>query len=198
MRIVNVKIVTKIVISFFVILIMSMTTSGFLLYIIRNTGNIASELYDIFNITINTFEAKKEVSTLINNLDILQVALENRDQDMSSSTYFKRVSPNINKVKEHVEKLKKENTKDEWDKYITDEKIMSEEIRCFLAFDIEDNEVLRKLINVQQLLVNSNSSLKIIKPENIHITLNFLGNISKSKSSILLISLFSIGIYNLL
>lgn len=55
---------------------------------------------------------------------------------------------------------------------------MSEEIRCFLAFDIEDNEVLRKLINVQQLLVNSNSSLKIIKPENIHITLNFLGNIS--------------------
>ena len=55
---------------------------------------------------------------------------------------------------------------------------MSEEIRCFLAFDIEDDEVLRKLINIQHLLVNTGTPLKIVKPENIHITLNFLGNIS--------------------
>ena len=51
-------------------------------------------------------------------------------------------------------------------------------VRCFLAFDIEDTIVLKKLISVQRLLTNTGAPLKIVKPENIHITMKFLGNIS--------------------
>ncbi len=55
---------------------------------------------------------------------------------------------------------------------------MFEEVRCFLAFDIEDDKALRKLTIFQRLLVNTGAPLKIVKPENIHITMKFLGNIS--------------------
>ena len=57
---------------------------------------------------------------------------------------------------------------------------MSEVIRCFLAFDIENDEVLRKVVSIQQLLIKTGATLKIVKPENIHITMRFLGNISSN------------------
>jgi 2'-5' RNA ligase len=65
-------------------------------------------------------------------------------------------------------------------KIIKKEKIMPETIRCFLAFDIENDEVLRKLVNIQKLLLNTGAALKIVKSENIHITMRFLGNISSN------------------
>ena len=55
---------------------------------------------------------------------------------------------------------------------------MNENIRCFLAFDIENEEILRKISSIQQFLLQRNIQLKIVKPENIHITMKFLGNIS--------------------
>jgi 2'-5' RNA ligase len=57
-------------------------------------------------------------------------------------------------------------------------KIMSETMRCFLAFDIENNEVLRKLVNLQQQMVKTGATLKIVPPKNIHITMRFLGNVT--------------------
>jgi 2'-5' RNA ligase len=57
-------------------------------------------------------------------------------------------------------------------------KMMSEMLRCFLAFDIENDHVLRRLVNLQQLLVKTGASLRIVKPENIHITMRFLGNVT--------------------
>ena len=53
-----------------------------------------------------------------------------------------------------------------------------ETIRSFLAFDIEEAPVLRGLANVQNMLADTGADLKLVKPENIHITLRFLGNIS--------------------
>lgn len=57
-------------------------------------------------------------------------------------------------------------------------KIMSEKLRCFLAFDIENENVLKRLVNLQQLTVKTGASLKIVKPENIHITMRFLGTVT--------------------
>ena len=51
-------------------------------------------------------------------------------------------------------------------------------MRCFLAFDIKNDEILRKIGNIQQFLLQRDIHLKIVKPENIHITMKFLGNIS--------------------
>ena len=55
---------------------------------------------------------------------------------------------------------------------------MSEMIRSFIAFDIDNKSVLRKLSEVQDKLVNTGADLKLVKPQNIHITMRFLGDIS--------------------
>jgi len=54
---------------------------------------------------------------------------------------------------------------------------MSEMIRSFIAFDIEDKAVLRKLSEAQEKLVDTGANLKLVKPQNIHITMRFLGGI---------------------
>jgi len=56
-----------------------------------------------------------------------------------------------------------------------------EPIRSFIAFDIEEAEVLRNLSTVQNMLVETGAGLRIVKPENIHMTLRFLGDISPSQ-----------------
>lgn len=57
---------------------------------------------------------------------------------------------------------------------------MSESIRSFLAFDIENDSVKRKLTNAQTLLLQTGADLKLVEIENIHITTRFLGNIARS------------------
>ena len=55
---------------------------------------------------------------------------------------------------------------------------MSETIRSFVAFDIDNELVVRRLSEVQGMLVNTGADLKLVKPQNIHVTMRFLGNIS--------------------
>jgi len=55
---------------------------------------------------------------------------------------------------------------------------MSETIRSFIAFDIDSELVLKRLSEVQNMLVNTGANLKLVKPQNIHVTMRFLGNIS--------------------
>jgi 2'-5' RNA ligase len=55
---------------------------------------------------------------------------------------------------------------------------MPESIRSFLAFDIESDTVLNRLAAAQKLLVQTGADLKLVEPQNIHITVRFLGNIT--------------------
>jgi 2'-5' RNA ligase len=55
---------------------------------------------------------------------------------------------------------------------------MPESIRSFLAFDIENNMVLNRLATTQNQLVQTGADLKLVEPQNIHITVRFLGNIT--------------------
>jgi len=55
---------------------------------------------------------------------------------------------------------------------------MPESIRSFIAFDIDNETVLRKMTGAQNLLIKTGADLKLVKPENIHITVRFLGNIT--------------------
>ncbi len=55
---------------------------------------------------------------------------------------------------------------------------MSELVRAFLAFEIEQEEVRKKLVTVQSLAVATGADLKLVEPENIHMTIRFLGDVS--------------------
>ncbi|MEM2463358.1 MAG: RNA 2',3'-cyclic phosphodiesterase, partial [Candidatus Bathyarchaeia archaeon] len=55
---------------------------------------------------------------------------------------------------------------------------MPEAIRSFIAFDIEDSGVLENITKMQKILAGTGADLKLVEPQNIHITLRFLGNIT--------------------
>jgi 2'-5' RNA ligase len=55
---------------------------------------------------------------------------------------------------------------------------VSERIRSFLAFDIDDVEVTGRFAAVQKLLVQTGADLKLVEPKNIHMTIRFLADIS--------------------
>lgn len=55
---------------------------------------------------------------------------------------------------------------------------MSQMIRSFIAFDIDSELVIKRLSEIQKTLVNTGADLKIAQPQNIHVTMRFLGNIS--------------------
>ncbi|MEM3627954.1 MAG: RNA 2',3'-cyclic phosphodiesterase [Candidatus Bathyarchaeia archaeon] len=57
---------------------------------------------------------------------------------------------------------------------------MPETIRSFIAFDIEDEAILKRISDVQKLLLETGADLKLVEPRNIHITIRFLGNITSA------------------
>lgn len=57
---------------------------------------------------------------------------------------------------------------------------MSASIRSFIAFDLESESVRSRLGEMQSLLVRTGADLKPVEPENIHVTIRFLGNIAPS------------------
>ena len=57
---------------------------------------------------------------------------------------------------------------------------MPDSIRSFLAFDIGNDTVLNRLTAAQKLIVQTGADVKLVEPQNIHITIRFLGNITPS------------------
>jgi len=53
-------------------------------------------------------------------------------------------------------------------------------IRSFIAFDVDDENITRRLSEIQSMLLKTGADLKIVKPENIHVTIRFLGEIPPS------------------
>jgi len=54
---------------------------------------------------------------------------------------------------------------------------MSEMIRSFIAFDLNNESVLQRFREAQDTLVKTGADLKLVEPKNIHITMRFLGDI---------------------
>ena len=57
---------------------------------------------------------------------------------------------------------------------------MPSSIRSFLSFDLESETVRKRLASMQRLLVQTGADLKLVEPQNIHITIRFLGDITSS------------------
>ena len=58
--------------------------------------------------------------------------------------------------------------------------LMLEIVRSFIAFDIDNPQVLKRLGEAQDILAKTGADLSLVKPQNIHITLRFLGDITLS------------------
>jgi 2'-5' RNA ligase len=54
-------------------------------------------------------------------------------------------------------------------------------IRSFIAIEIKSNNILREIIRIQKNLLTSQADLKNVEPENIHITLKFMGSVPESQ-----------------
>jgi 2'-5' RNA ligase len=54
---------------------------------------------------------------------------------------------------------------------------MPEPIRSFIAFDINNEEIIKRFSEARERLLKTGANLKLVKPQNIHITMRFLGNI---------------------
>ena len=57
---------------------------------------------------------------------------------------------------------------------------MPEMIRSFIAFDINNAQVIERLTEAQNMLAKTGADLTLVKPQNIHITLRFLGDVTPS------------------
>ena len=55
------------------------------------------------------------------------------------------------------------------------------EIRCFIAIDVDDPDVIRQIARSQQELLSSGAKLKLVEPQNLHFTLHFLGNVDEQR-----------------
>ncbi len=53
--------------------------------------------------------------------------------------------------------------------------------RAFIAIDLKDEDIVRKIRTIQERLKASGADLKLVEPENLHLTLKFLGNVEESR-----------------
>lgn len=54
-------------------------------------------------------------------------------------------------------------------------------IRSFIAIDVNDPDLISKIIRIQEEIISSNAKLKPVETENLHFTLKFLGEVEESR-----------------
>ena len=59
-------------------------------------------------------------------------------------------------------------------------------MRTFIAIDIDDENLVTRIIEIERTLKASGAHLKLVEPENLHITLKFLGEIDPKDLDIIL------------
>jgi 2'-5' RNA ligase len=53
-------------------------------------------------------------------------------------------------------------------------------VRAFIAIELKDNNTIEKIQAFSSRLKKNQLKLKVVEPENLHMTVKFLGNISES------------------
>jgi len=54
-------------------------------------------------------------------------------------------------------------------------------LRSFIAIDVEEKTIIEKIIEIEKKLQETGALLKLVEPENLHITIKFLGEISEKE-----------------
>ena len=78
-KITNMKMVTRILLSFFIVLLFAITTILFLINGLKNASGSMQEMYASFNLSGGSYEADLNISLFNEKLDKIVFALENRD-----------------------------------------------------------------------------------------------------------------------
>jgi 2'-5' RNA ligase len=55
------------------------------------------------------------------------------------------------------------------------------DLRCFVAVEIADTKVLDSLLALGKALTATGATVKLVEAQNLHVTLRFLGNLSRSR-----------------
>ncbi len=62
-------------------------------------------------------------------------------------------------------------------------------LRTFVAVDIEDEIVRSRIVDIQSEISSSSAKIKLVEPENLHITLKFLGEVDEARIPVIVNSL---------
>ncbi|MCD6348639.1 MAG: RNA 2',3'-cyclic phosphodiesterase, partial [Candidatus Korarchaeota archaeon] len=54
-------------------------------------------------------------------------------------------------------------------------------IRSFIAVDVEEEEIIAKILRIQEEISTSTAKLKTVERQNLHFTLKFLGNVEEAR-----------------
>ena len=54
---------------------------------------------------------------------------------------------------------------------------MSGLIRCFVAVDVDEPAIVSRVVDIQRSLSESGALMKLVEPENLHVTLRFIGEV---------------------
>ncbi|HDM92333.1 MAG TPA: RNA 2',3'-cyclic phosphodiesterase [Candidatus Korarchaeota archaeon] len=53
-------------------------------------------------------------------------------------------------------------------------------IRTFIAVDLEDEEAIARIVQIQREILATGNDVKLVEPENLHVTLKFLGSVDEA------------------
>ena len=70
-------------------------------------------------------------------------------------------------------------------------------VRAFISIDFKDENIVKGVQTIQQQIRNSSAVVRLVNPEILHITLEFLGDITEEQVSILSDMLSKIEFKNL-
>ena len=58
-------------------------------------------------------------------------------------------------------------------------------VRTFISVDFNDPDIISRIMDIQQEILKSGAKLKLVNPENLHITLEFLGEIAEEQITVI-------------
>src|SRR5271157_312802 len=135
MKISNRKIITRILFGFIIIVTLSLTSIGFLIYELKYANDMSTELYNSFIITNNTLLTEINTYDIKNSLGDIVSELRLKDKS-KANMYIVQVDGRNDSVKRHLE-IVKENLKDESGK-----KILAEAEQLFSKWESTKVEII--------------------------------------------------------
>lgn len=54
-------------------------------------------------------------------------------------------------------------------------------VRCFVAVDVDEPSVISRVTRIQQQINGTGAKLKVVEPENLHLTLRFIGEVGEEQ-----------------
>jgi methyl-accepting chemotaxis protein len=98
----NMRIITRILLNFSIILLLSVATIGFLIFELKKAGKEVSESHTRYIITTKSIEAEKAIGKYDMKMQELINALKNKDLKSASSIYINEIMSKIIFFKQHI------------------------------------------------------------------------------------------------